>query len=159
MLNLRVNCPKPLAGILRIAISSVLALATFAGLPACTNSTSDKNLVIVNVAEGQRLTAGERGLLGKSKPAAWVDARTKADFDAGHIPGAMSLPFENVTADYYTVKDLSIIVVYGADYNDARAKAMSKRLMELMPGHDVRLLDGGVRAWTAAGNELEKSAS
>jgi 3-mercaptopyruvate sulfurtransferase SseA len=121
---------------------------------------SDKDLVIVEtVGEGQRLVEGERGLLGATKSAVWVDARTKSDYDAGHIPGAISLPFERVSLDYYIIEDKPIVIVYGAEYNDNRARAMSKRLFELLKDHDIRTLDGGVRAWTAAGNELETSAA
>ncbi len=135
---------------------ALLALSLLgSALTACTNKPSDKSLVFVSVDEGQRLAAGERGLLGKTRTGAWVDARTKADYDAGHIPGAISLPFERVSTDFYMVKDYSVIVVYGADYNDVRANGMSKRLKELIDGADVRTLDGGVRAWTAAGNELD----
>ena len=138
----------PLAG-------GVLLTLLALNLAACTNKTSDRDLVYVSAEEGQRLAAGERSLLGKVTAATWVDARSKADYDAGHIPGAISLPFENVTADYSIIKDKQIVMVYGGDYNDARAKSMVKRLWQLLPHHDIRFFDGGVRAWKAAGNELE----
>jgi 3-mercaptopyruvate sulfurtransferase SseA len=113
---------------------------------------------MVTVEEGQRLVAGEKTLLHGRRAAVWVDARSKADYDAGHIPGAISLPFERVTTEYFAIEREPIVIVYGADYNDARANGMSKRLKQLMPENDIRTLDGGVRAWTTAGNELETSS-
>ena len=138
----------------RVALLFAIAILGPA-LAACTNKPSDKSLVFVSVAEGEKLAAGGGGLLGNSKGGVWVDARTKTDFDAGHIPGAISLPFEKVSTEFYTVKDYSVLIVYGSDYNDVRANGMSKRLKELLDGGDIRTLDGGVRAWTAAGNQLE----
>ena len=135
-----------------------ILLVAVGGLGGCdTGKSSDKSLLFVNVDQGQKLAAGERSLLGKHSAATWVDARTREDYDTGHIPGAISLPFERVTAEHFIVKDKPIVIVYGADFNDARANGMSKRLKELLEGHDIRTLDGGVRAWTAAGNELERS--
>jgi rhodanese-related sulfurtransferase len=140
-------------------MASMCAAALALALAACESASkiSDGDLHMVDVAEGQRLVAGEKTLLHGRRAAVWVDARSQADYDAGHIPGAISLPFERVTTEYSTIEHEPIIIVYGADYNDARANGMSKRLKELLEDSDIRTLDGGVRAWTAAGNELEKS--
>jgi 3-mercaptopyruvate sulfurtransferase SseA len=44
-------------------------------------------------------------------------------------------------------------VVYDTDYNDVLAKAASKRLLEL--GFDrVYTLEGGLKAWEKAGNDV-----
>ena len=87
---------------------------------------------------------------------AWVDARPEADYRAGHIPGAISMPYERVTLDHKLLNGYDVIVVYGNDYNDTRANGMSKRLIELGHG-DVRTLTGGMRAWKAEGNSIETS--
>ncbi len=141
-----------------VLLTALLVVLVVGGLGGCdSGKASDKSLLFVTVDQGQKLAAGERSLLGKHSAATWVDARTHEDYDAGHIPGAISLPFERVTADHFIVKDKPIVIVYGADFNDARANGMSKRLKELLEGHDIRTLDGGIRAWTAAGNELERT--
>ena len=141
------------------AMALAAALAGPLALTGCESESkiSDSKLSMVTVEEGQRLVAGERTLLHGRRAAVWVDARSKADYDAGHIPGAISMPFERASLDYYTIENEPIIIVYAADYNDARANGMSKKLKQLMPKADIRTLDGGVRAWTTAGNELEKS--
>ena len=77
-------------------------------------------------------------------------------FQAGHIPGAIPLAFQNV-ADEHKAKlaGFDTLIVYGDDYGDPKPNAMSKRLIEL--GYsDVRTLEGGVQAWTEAGYRLEK---
>ena len=141
-------------------VAALLLSVTLGGfVGGCTNKASDKSLQFIKVDEAQRLAAGERSLLGGNKFAAYVDARTDADYQSGHIPGAVSLPFERVSRDSYLLNDYGVIIVYGADYNDARANGMSKRLKELLKDRDIRTLDGGIRAWTAAGNELEKSGA
>ncbi len=143
----------------RFTLFCTLTAVMLFSLGGCAgDKTSDKSIAFITLDQAQRLVAGERNLFGAGKAATWVDARTKTDFDAGHIPGAVSLPFERASADHHLLKDLPILIVYGAEYNDARANGMSKRLRELLPGHDIRTFDGGVRAWTAAGNELDKSS-
>lgn len=144
-------------------LSTLRTLTLAALLIACvvgceSSKKSDRDIKFVTLDQAQRLAAGEKNFIGASKAGTWLDARTKADFDAGHIPGAMNLPFERATADFYLLKDIPILIIYGADYNDVRANGMSKRLMDLLPEHDIRTFDGGIRAWTAAGNELEKSS-
>ena len=95
------------------------------------------------------------GLAGKDK-AVWVDPRTSDEFKAGHIPGAISLPGERVSLDHKKLDPYDAIIVYGNDYNDAKAIGFSKSLVE--KGHSkVYTLLGGLRAWKEAGNELESS--
>ena len=56
--------------------------------------------------------------------------------------------------DHRQLSDYSVVVVYGDSYNDPKAEALSKRLMQL--GHeDVHTLRGGFQAWTDAGHETE----
>ena len=68
---------------------------------------------------------------------------------------AINLPFGRVTEDHERVlAGYDLLIVYGDDYNDPIAEAMSKRLLNL--GYkDVRTLRGGITAWTDAGYALE----
>lgn len=139
-------------------ITLVCAAAIFAALPGCAASSSDKVLSPVTAAEAQELVSGRKKLLGiaGTTTGVWVDSRPEADYRAGHIPGAISLPYERVTLDHKMLEKYDVIIVYGADYGDTRANAMSKRLKEL--GHDdVRTLTGGLRAWKQDGNPVETS--
>ena len=118
--------------------------------------TTDKNIEYVNTVEGQQLVVGEKRLLGIAGTAkgVWLDPRTPAEFRAGHIPGAINVPYEDLSEEFKSLKQYDILIVYGNDYNDTVADAYSKRLIEL--GHkDVRTLNGGLRAWKADGNSIE----
>ena len=126
-------------------------------LLACTHkTTTDKNIDYVNSVEAEQLIHGEKrlfGLAGTAK-AVFVDPRTPADFRTEHIPGAINVPYEDLTEDYTILKEYDVVIVYGSDYNDPRALGYSKSLIEL--GHkDVRTLNGGLRAWKADGNPVE----
>ncbi|MCA9296758.1 MAG: hypothetical protein KC983_09570, partial [Phycisphaerales bacterium] len=71
-----------------------------------------------------------------------------------HIPGAINLPFQNVSEDHSKLNAYANLVVYGDVYNDVKAQAMAKRLIEL--GHaNVYTLRGGLKAWKDAGFEVE----
>lgn len=125
-------------------------------LHACSTETSGRDLVMVNPDEAINALQGRSGVLGIGKTTtAWVDPRTLEAYRKAHIPGAIHLSFAMVSEDHEDVlKDIGVIVVYGDDYNDAVAIAMSKRLMEL--GYkDVRTLNGGLRQWTSQGHAVE----
>lgn len=132
--------------------NTVFAICLGAALSGCsTGKTSDKKLEYLSALEAQNIV-GDRGLLGKGQRV-FVDARSEADFKAGHIPGAINLPYERVTRDHKQLESYDAIVVYGSEYNDPRAKGMSKRLIELK--HDrVYTLTGGINEWKDAGNDL-----
>jgi rhodanese-related sulfurtransferase len=132
----------------------VAALAMTSGCFRTT--TTDKNLTFISVVEAQEVVAGKKQLLGLAGTAkgVWLDPRTPQEFAAEHIPGAINVPYENLADEFKTLKQYDILVVYGVDYNDPKADAYSKRLIEL--GHrDVRTLNGGLRAWKADGNPVE----
>lgn len=125
-------------------------------ITGCKKHTSDRDLVLIDPGTAQALMGGEKGLFGLAgaKKAAFVDPRRASEFKEGHIPGAISLPFQLLATEQYRLKSYDTLVVYGSDYDDEKADGMSKRLMEL-GFSDVRTLHGGLRAWEAAGNEIE----
>jgi 3-mercaptopyruvate sulfurtransferase SseA len=132
------------------------AIAFTAALACTERKTSDRDLVLVDCTEAMEIVQERKKLLGLggASQGAWVDPRSEKAFREGHIPGAISLPYQNVTADHQRLSAYDVVIVYGDDYRDAKARAMSKRLMELGL-KDVRTLRGGLRAWTDAGNEIE----
>jgi 3-mercaptopyruvate sulfurtransferase SseA len=136
--------------------SAVLALWA-ALLAGCgPPKTSDRNLVFIDPPDAEQLMRGERRLfgLGSETRAVWVDPRTADKFGSGHIAGAVNVPFADVSRRHHLLLDYDILVVYGEDYDDGLATAMSKTLLGL--GHaEVRTLRGGLRAWTEAGHQLE----
>ena len=123
-------------------------------LMGCAKTISDRDLQLVGVAEGIELVEARKKLLGGSRTGAWVDPRSERAYRQGHIPGAISLPYQYVASRHEELKPFDVLVVYGDDYNDDLADGMSKRLMEL-GFRDVRTLRGGLRTWKAAEYELE----
>ncbi len=129
-----------------------------AAAAACQKKISDRNLVLVNPDEGRRLATRTEGLLGIAPwKGAWVDPRSARDYQDGHIPGAISLPFQDVSEGYRSLEAYNVVIVYGNHFEDVRADAMSKRLMELGL-KDVRTLRGGLQAWVAAGQPIVAGA-
>lgn len=141
------------------AVAAAMAMAMGTSMSGCDTATSDKDLVFIEPDKGLELVGEHKTLLGMGevKKGVWVDPRTELEFSKGHIPGAINIPYQHITRDNYLLKDYDIIVVYGNDYNDAKASGMSKKLMEL-GFKKVNTLNGGVRAWKQAGYQLENSS-
>ena len=83
-----------------------------------------------------------------------VDARSKADFDAGHIPGAISLPqastpeeFQAFKSHYPTEKK---IVVYCSSTSCPVSKQVADKLMAEFSYTQVWYMAGGFQAWQQA---------
>ena len=134
----------------------VAALAVCLAVGGCANTTSDRDLVLVNPIDAQELIQGQAKLLGLGgrTAGAYVDPRNETDYHIGHIPGAISLPFQVLAGNKSKLDGYDILIVYGDGYNDPKANAMSKRLLE-MGFSNVQTLRGGLRAWTAAGYSLD----
>ena len=138
----------------RLAAAVVIAVPL--AVVGCSSTTSDRDLVLVNPIDAQELIQGRAKLLGLggATAGAYVDSRSESDYHVGHIPGAISLPFQDLSKHKGKLDDFDILIVYGDGYNDAKANAMSKSLLQL--GFDnVQTLRGGLRAWTSAGYTLD----
>lgn len=92
--------------------------------------------------------------------AGFVDARGAADFEAGHIPGAVHLPPENDEKGDEALAPLrafDTIVVYDADAGCELAQGVADRLVA-KGFRDVRLLEGSWTAWEAARGPAQAGA-
>jgi rhodanese-related sulfurtransferase len=150
-------CPEKLTQHGLCLLLVVLAAAAAGTISACMErKISDRDLVLIDSTEAIELVGKRKKLLGLAgtSTGVWVDPRGERAYREGHVPGAISLPFQNVSDERRRLEGYDVLVVYGDDYEDPIAKAMSKRLMRLGFA-DVRMLRGGLRAWTEAGLELE----
>ena len=77
-----------------------------------------------------------------------IDLRDESEFKAGHIPGALNAPLSRSEDLVSRVPDDGRIVLV-CD-NGARSRE-ALRLLELCGCRRVMYLQGGQRAWTAAG--------
>ena len=122
----------------------------------CTKEYSDADLVFVTPDEGRAIMdTTESSLFSEPLENIWVDPRRSEFYIAGHIPGAINMPFKTIATDWTDLEEYGVVVVYGQTYNDPLAEAMSKTLMEYGI-KEVRTLQGGIDAWIRAGFELQK---
>jgi rhodanese-related sulfurtransferase len=105
---------------------------------------------------GPEISAQETVTLLKGEPRpVLVDLRERADFERGHIPGAISVPSADFKARLADLKlpKIDPVVLYSAD--DAGARDATRLLYE--SGYQGALtLKGGIAAWRAAGQTLQK---
>lgn len=105
----------------------------------------------------QRVTANElQAQVAPGKECQVVDVREFAEYDAEHIAGARLLPlstFEQRLGEIDRNRTVYVVCRSGT-----RATQAAERLQQF--GHpDVRILEGGLQAWVAAGHAVERGAS
>lgn len=95
-----------------------------------------------------------RHLIGQS--AQIIDVRPVADFAAGHIPGAVSIPLRDQFATWLgwlLPDDTPLVFVANPDQDLAELTWQALKIgYERLAGH----LDGGMDAWTTGGGEQER---
>ncbi len=97
-----------------------------------------------------RISVEEATPLCVACSALFVDARSAAEYEAGHITGALHLaPGEAVDPVLWRLGVYKTVVVYDSDPNCSVADQVAKKLLE-HGVQDVRVLTGAWPAWTAA---------
>ena len=138
------------------SIAFLLLAASIASFQGCAKEYSDRDIVFLEVEQAQVLVENrEVSLFTKPRENTWLDPRSVEKYSTGHIPGAINMPYRDVSEKWEELNAYGFIVVYGNSYNDPLADAMSKTLMELGLA-EVRTLRGGLQAWTDAGNPVMK---
>jgi 3-mercaptopyruvate sulfurtransferase SseA len=138
---------------------TTLTLSAFlTTLGGCSSGTSDRDLQFVTSIEALQILEQKTGAFGSNGDTVnvWLDPRTLKEYEQGHVPGAISLPFPEIERSYESfLRSAASIVVYDTNWNDVIAVSASKRLMEL--GHsNVYTLRGGLEAWIADGQNVDK---
>jgi rhodanese-related sulfurtransferase len=82
----------------------------------------------------------------------FLDIRSAADFAAGHISGALSIPLVNLEKDQGKLSPIKKIILYGASEEEAARAAASLFDLNL---YNVWVLDGGLEAWKNAGGKTD----
>jgi rhodanese-related sulfurtransferase len=108
----------------------------------CTANASTARAPEISQAEARALHGQER--------VTFVDARSAADYRAGHVQGALSLPYD-VAAQAAGKSSLPVppdhrIVVY-CDYFDCQLSEQLAQLLSQSGCERVRVLQGGFPAW------------
>lgn len=86
-----------------------------------------------------------------------VDVRSASDYGEAHIPGAVNIPYAQITRtrikDDFSPDTLFIVYCWGPGCNGSTKAAL--RLSQL--GYAVKELIGGIEYWRREGYEIEKS--
>lgn len=148
----RDSCLSVAGQVSRTSVRGLIVLmAGGALLAGCTKAISDESLTrtaAVDVADRLSRKTGSTIL---------VDARPKAQYDAGHLPSAVNVRLEDVAAGRIAgLEQYPTIIVYGQNPGSASAVGLAKRLLSM--GYDgVRFFEGGVDEWRAAGRPLVRT--
>ena len=87
-----------------------------------------------------------------------LDVRSPALFEAGHVPGAISLPHGKIVASRMSAypRETLFVTYCGGPHCNGAARGAA-RLARL--GFAVKIMAGGITGWTDEGFELERGAS
>ena len=86
-------------------------------------------------------------LAGRRGEAQWVDVRSASEYAAGHVPGAINIPMEQIEARLDDLSpDCPIVLIC---HSGGRARLTAALLEPCRT--DVTVLDGGTSAWVGAG--------
>lgn len=89
-------------------------------------------------------------------PVALFDVRGDLEFEAGHIPGAMTAPLGSLTFRVASVsKPDSFVAVYSTG-DDGLAERAATRLEDLRMTN-VHVYTGGIKDWMRAGHPIKES--
>jgi rhodanese-related sulfurtransferase len=86
-----------------------------------------------------------------------VETRAPEAYATAHIPGAINLPYRDMTAESTANLDRDVVYVcYCESTNCNAATKGALKLAEL--GFQVKRLSGGITSWAAAGYPVERGA-
>ena len=126
--------------------TAILALSII--VAGCAPAAPPAEVASVTPAEVRQMQLSE-------PPPLMLDVRSPEEFAAGHVPGAIHIPFEQVTARVHEVEAAPTIVVYCAVGPRAR-KGEASLLAAGVDAKRVRHMEGGMIAWEAAGLPVER---
>ena len=123
------------AMLLVFALSLAIAPAALAGTPVTPGELAS----LLTRSEDQRPLV--------------LDVRTPEEYAAGHVPGAMLIPHDQLAMRLDALDRDRPIIVY---CRTGRRSALAETLLR-QRGHDVSQLQGSWQAWQAAGLEFQTS--
>jgi len=147
-----------------IRLRSTLPLAAFvfvaASVGGCERRIDERDIVRIPLAEvASKVETSQRR--PSSKAVLLIDPRSPERYARGHVPGARNVGLQDIpdgSPRPAEIEGYDLLIVYGDGRNDPLARAMVKRLLGTgLKKKRVRMLEGGLQAWTAAGNPLDSA--
>ena len=96
-----------------------------------------------------------RNIAGQGEKMIIVDVRGAADFERGHIPGAINAPYDGIGKA--ALPREGVLVLYCGN-NQCPWSKLGAKTLENMGYKNVKILEGGILSWTAEGFALETAA-
>jgi rhodanese-related sulfurtransferase len=151
------GCAAAIAGVISLAIRLDVPWTPPAEPPAAVACGMDDGELPVALPTLERLAVPE--LRERLDHVVVVDTRPDADFNEGHIPGAISLPAADV-ASILASQSLPLpvdrdIVTYCDRVDGSDAEYVGRLLDDALGCDRVRVLEGGFNAWIAASGPVE----
>ena len=84
-----------------------------------------------------------------------LDVRTTAEFAAGHVPGAVNIPYDQVAAHLGDIPKQDEVVLY---CHSGRRAGLAAEVLAAQGYTRLAHLEGDMQGWTAAGRPVETSA-
>ena len=109
--------------------------------------TGQKSVESINVIEAKaKLEAG----------AVAIDTAPISSWAGGHVPDSLSMPMESISFRYTELPEEAVLVFFSED--GTKSFAAAEKALTLGFG-EVYNVNGGTRAWLAAGYEMEAFGS
>ncbi|WP_425215254.1 rhodanese-like domain-containing protein [Tumidithrix helvetica] len=89
----------------------------------------------------------------KSDNALLIDVRQPSEYASGHIPNAMNIPLQTLTANLDKIPQNQPIVLY---CTTGYRSAMGVMTLQMLGHTNVRAFPPSIQGWKAAGEPLEK---
>jgi len=97
----------------------------------------------------------------EAKAALIVDAREPVEFAAGHIPGAVNLPYDEMARDPAPLRSLDAagrpIIVYCSGAGCESSRMLAETMLRDFELKRVLVFEGGFPEWVAAGRPIERA--
>jgi len=90
---------------------------------------------------------------GLAREAQWIDVRSASEYAAGHLPGAVNIPLDELETRLGDISNERPVLLI---CQSGKRAAMAADLLEQCRDK-VRLLEGGTKAWASRGLPLVRS--
>jgi rhodanese-related sulfurtransferase len=106
--------------------------------------------------KNERVSVEELAALQAKRAVTVIDVRSVAEFDAGHVEGALNVPSDQLSAETMELAGATEVVTVCAR-GGARSHEAAERLRSL--GIKARPLSGGAVAWLEAQRQTKQGGS